>query len=155
MISSSQLDTFQAAVYRKTDSIACQDDPFGPTQSTQPGLSFGGQQANFCTVRSALPEAKTLWPDTPGRQVVFLVISIRSGGICQLCCFSAPVPCGDGRQSAALSDADFCHHFPSSPGALPRLPTDLENASVHFVCLLGLTHHALARHSIAAAYSFS
>lgn len=151
MISSSELDTFQAVVYQKTDSIACQDDLFGPIQSTQPGLSFGASRPISVLYAQLSPRPKHCGQTLPDGKLFFFLFLSGAEESASCVVFQRPCPAGDRRQSAALSDADFCHHFPFSPGALPRLPTDLENASVHFVCLLALTHHTLAQQSIVAA----
>lgn len=100
------------------------------------------------------PKAK-LCVHTPERQVVVVVFVFfsRSGGICQLCCFSALYPEGLAIECCFIR-CRFCHQSPFSLGAFLRLPTNIENGCVHLYKFVWAHTYATAQHPHTAKHLF-
>lgn len=116
MISSSELDTFQAVVYRKTDSVACQDDLFGPTQSTQPGLSFGANRPISVLYAQLSPRPKHCGQTLlDGKLFFFLFLSgAEESASCVV--FQRPCPAGIGDRVLLYQMLIFVITFPLALG---------------------------------------
>lgn len=116
MIGSGELDAFQAVVYRKADSTACQDDLFGPTRSTQPGLSFVASRPISVLYAQLSLRPKHCGQTLPDGRLFFFVCLSGAEESASCVVFQPPCPAGIGDRVPLYQMLIFVITFPLALG---------------------------------------